>query len=473
MRIGSSRLALVTAGLVALGVVSVSPAIALNDPEYAKQWGLQVIGAKAAWDAGLLGEGVDIAVIDTGVHLDHQDLSANIGKGIDLVNDDARAQDDNQHGTHVAGIAAAAIDNGGTVGVAPRARILPVKVLGADGSGSGSDVSAGIRWAADNGAEVINLSLGEADQSLFGPSTQEAVKYAWSKGSICVFAAGNDFVLPSGFEDEPALVVSSTSRMDRESDFSNGVGNAMWGIAAPGGAESSVLDPSTEDVFSTVWVADARRDTYRYLAGTSMAAPHVAGAAAVLRGAGLSPQQTVARLLETAKDLGPPGKDSTFGAGRLDLARASAGLRAASATTTPGPAPGPTAPPSSAPAPAGQGGSGQGGTATTTTFPSVGSRLPSPSKPQSRPVPVVPTPAPTPDPAPTETTEATLAPVEVTDETVALEPVEPSGDDELAADDIRSNESSGFDDWPWAALAAALLAATGGGAFWRRRADRA
>lgn len=472
MRIRPSRLTLLAVGLGTLAVASIFPAQALNDPEYDKQWGLQVIGAKAAWDAGLLGEGVDIAIVDTGVHLDHQDLRANIGKGIDLVNNDDRAQDDNQHGTHVAGIAAASIDNGGTVGVAPRARILPVKVLGADGSGRGSDVSAGIRWAADNGAEVINLSLGEADQSLFGPSTQEAVKYAWSKGSICVFAAGNDFVLPSGFEDEPALVVSSTSRMDRESDFSNGVGNAMWGIAAPGGAESSVLDPATEDIFSTVWVSDARRDTYRYLAGTSMAAPHVAGAAAVLRGAGLSPQQTVDRLLATAKDLGPPGRDSTFGAGRLDLAKASAGLR----PNAPAPAPAPTATPGSAPAPsAAPAPSGQGSSAPppTTAAPRSGGSRTAPTPTTPRPAAPAPTSAaPSPDTAPAVAPETTLAPVEVTDEPVAIDPVDPSGDNELVALDDRSDEPSGFDDWPWAALAGVLLATTTGAAVWRRRADR-
>ena len=333
--------ALVAGSVVA--VVAAAPAGALNDPEYNRQWGTQVIGAKAAWDAGIMGQGIDIAVVDTGVHLGHQDLAPNIGVGRDFVNNDDRAQDDESHGTHVAGIAAAAIDNGGTVGVAPKARIMPVKVLASDGSGSGDDVAGGIRWAADNGAEIINLSLGEDTQALFGPSTEEAVRYAWSKGSICVFAAGNDFILSSGFADEPALVVASTSRGDTISYFSNGVGSARWGISAPGGP-AGLFQGETEDIFSTIWASDARRDTYGYKSGTSMAAPHVAGAAALLRGAGLSPQQTVDRLLGTAKDLGSPGRDNTYGAGRLDVAKAVSGLRpsAAPVATATAPPPPPT-----------------------------------------------------------------------------------------------------------------------------------
>ncbi|MBW3557552.1 MAG: S8 family serine peptidase, partial [Actinobacteria bacterium] len=195
MHARSRRMAVAAlAAAVALATTASPPAVAFSDPEYSRQWGLQVVGAKAAWDAGLLGQGIDIAVIDTGVHLSHGDLAPNIVGGRDFVNDDDNAQDDNSHGTHVAGIAAAAIGNGGIVGVAPRARIMPIKVLAANGSGDGEDVAAGIRWAADNGAEVINLSLGEDTQAVFGPSTEEAVAYAWSKGSICVFAAGNDFI---------------------------------------------------------------------------------------------------------------------------------------------------------------------------------------------------------------------------------------------------------------------------------------
>ncbi|HYH27843.1 MAG TPA: S8 family serine peptidase, partial [Actinomycetota bacterium] len=131
-------------------------------------------------------------------------------------------------------------------------------------------------------------------------------------------AAGNDFVLSSGYADEPTLVVSATDRRDAKPSYSSGVGGARWGIAAPGGAGGTA--PREDDVFSTY------PDGYAYMAGTSMAAPHVAGAVALLRSAGLSPQRTVDRLLSTAKDIGPPGRDSTFGAGRLNAGAALRGL---------------------------------------------------------------------------------------------------------------------------------------------------
>lgn len=341
-----------TAAVVAPSGLAAAPP---NEGGWQHQWGMELIGAEAAWNAGLLGEGVDIAIIDTGVHLTHQDFSGRIGPGHNFV-DPGRPPQDNYHdtygrprghGTHVTGIAAAGYGNGGVVGVAPLARIMPLKVLDRDGNGSSSDVAAAMRWAVDNGAEVINLSLGDFDQALFGPSTQEAIRYVWERGAIPVFAAGNDFVLPSGFRDEPAIVVASVSRHDKKSYFSSSVENAMWAIAAPGGADS-LTAPEEDGVFSTLWVDDERNDTYGYKQGTSMAAPHVAGAAAVLRAAGLSPQETVDRLLATAKDLGPDGPDATYGSGRLDVARAVEGLRASGGDPPPAPAP-TTPPPTAAP----------------------------------------------------------------------------------------------------------------------------
>lgn len=440
--------AALVAGLLAATAAG-TPARALNDPEYNRQWGMQVIGAKTAWDAGIMGQGIDIAVVDTGVHLGHQDLAPNIGAGRDFVNNDDRGQDDESHGTHVAGIAAAAIDNGGTVGVAPRARIMPVKVLASDGSGSGDDVAAGIRWAVDNGAEIINLSLGEDTQALFGPSTEEAVRYAWSKGSICVFAAGNDFILSSGFADEPALVVASTSRGDRISYFSNGVGSARWGLSAPGGP-AALFQAETESIFSTTWLSDARRDTYGYKSGTSMAAPHVAGAAALLRGAGLSPQQTVDRLLSTAKDLGSAGRDNTYGAGRLDVAKAVQGLAAGPA---PGSAPNPgptTATPAPAPAPA----------ASPTT---AQTRTTSGPKAAPAATPGAPAPAPAPE-APVETTVIPPAPEASAEVAVELPPASLPAPASSEPDDVPV---------PLVALAAVALAGAGGGAWLTRRRVRA
>lgn len=320
---------------------------AVNDPGHADQWALDVIGADQARAVGQA-DGIVIAIVDTGVDLAHEDLAGRLVAGRDFVDDDDDPQDEYGHGTHVAGIAAAATDNGrGIAGVAGGAQIMPVRVLGDDGSGNTTDVSNGIRWAVDQGAHVVNLSLGRQAQQVFGPGFVDAVRYAWDSGAVVVVAAGNDFVLSSGFADEPALVVSATTRDDRKPDYSSGVGSAAWGMAAPGGGCQLVTCPQEDDVLSTYWLS-GKSNTYAYLSGTSMAAPHVAGAAAILRGLGLTPQQTVDRLLATAKDIGASGRDNTFGAGRLDLAAAVAGL---GGTTTQSPSPPPSPPPSPSPAP--------------------------------------------------------------------------------------------------------------------------
>jgi thermitase len=309
---------------VALVVAVASPAAAATDPRIGEQWGLHIVGAPQAWAGGASGGGVTIAVVDTGVDPNHEDLRGKVVLGRNFVGP-CRSEDDNGHGTHVAGIAAAIAGNGvGGAGVAPAASVLSVKVL--DSEGSGSDVAPAIRYAADSGAQVINLSLGEFAQPLLGPSFSEAIRYAWSKGAVPVVAAGNDFVLGSGFSNEPAMVVSATTRQDAKALYSSGVGAARWGIAAPG-----------DRVLST-WPGNQ----YDVLSGSSMAAAFVSGAVAALRSLGLSAQESVDRLLATAKDLGPTGRDSTYGAGRLDLAAAVSGTPGGGGTpggADPGPSP--------------------------------------------------------------------------------------------------------------------------------------
>lgn len=395
---------------------TVRPAGAMPDDELAdKQWGLTQISAEPAWAVGR-GAGIVIAIVDTGVDLDHPDLAGKIVPGYDFVDDDDVAQDEHGHGTHVAGIAAAHTGNGiGIAGVAPDAKIMPVRVLDEEGSGSGADVAAGIRWAADQGAHVINLSLGENTQAVLGPSFDAAIEEAWSKGAICVVAAGNDFVLSSGFSDQPALVVSATDRNDAAPLYSNGVGSAQWGMAAPGGAGFGAAE---DDILSTYL-----DDTYGYLAGTSMAAPHVAGAAAVLRSTGLSPREAVARLLATADDIGAEGRDSTFGSGRLNLA-AAVGAPASTTTTTslapaaPAPPAQPTTTTTTAPGPGPGPTAGRGAGTPTKVRPVTG---------QVAPVTTILAPAesPTTDPGATTTTsEPGATPVTTDDDEVALEGVD-------------------------------------------------
>lgn len=358
-------------GFVALGVAPPAAAgpVPADDPVYEQglQWGLERIGAPQAWARGT-GEGVTIAVVDSGVDLAHEELRDQVVGHTSCVGADGdpgacrgSGQDDNGHGTHVAGIALAATGNGrGIAGVAPDADLLAVRVLAdscdADGTceatGSADDVAAGIRWAADQGADVINLSLGGGTlQSVLGCAFCDAVEYAWSQGAVPVIAAGNDAVLPAGFGDEHAVIVTATTRDDARASYSSASAGllraARWPIAAPGGeGETSPDDCATggtpKGVLSTYWVP-GRSNEYACLAGTSMAAPHVAGALAVLLGEGRSPQEAVDRLLGTARDLGAPGRDDQFGAGLVDLRRA-VGAGASASTTTSAPPP-TTAPP--------------------------------------------------------------------------------------------------------------------------------
>jgi subtilisin family serine protease len=329
-----------------------------DDPVFTQglQWGLERIGAPQAWAAGR-GGGITIAIIDSGMDLGHVELADKVvrhiscvGTGGDTSKCKGSAQDDNGHGTHVAGIAAASTNNStGIAGVAPDAQLMAVRVLvnecgsgGCTATGTAGDVAAGIRWAVDNGADIINLSLGGGTlQGVLGCAFCNAIEYAWANGVIAVIAAGNDSLLPTGFGDEPAVVVTATTRDDGRASYSNAssgiLRGARWPVSAPGGeGETTASDCATggtpKGILSTYWI-QGETNAYACLAGTSMAAPHVAGSLAVLRSQGLDPQQAIDRLIGTVRDLGPPGSDSSFGAGRIDLARA-AGPGPATTTTS-------------------------------------------------------------------------------------------------------------------------------------------
>src|SRR5205807_158632 len=324
----ASAMAITLAGGLAL-----PPAGASNDRDLSKQWNLQKIGAPAAW-ARTTGAHVRVGIVDAGVDLTHEDLAGRVvaqtsclkSKG-DATKCTGSGQDDVGHGTHVAGIIAATKDNGvGVAGVAPDAELVVAKVADSGGGIAIEDANAGIRWVVDHGARVVNLSLGDllfVRTAAFGTKLSEGVEYAWQHGAVPVIASGNSDLFGAGvgsqdYGDLDALIVGATGPDDLVTDYSSPTGNAKWAIVAPGGAADG---DETHKVWSTYWEKD-KQNQYGYLAGTSMAAPHVTGAVALLLAQGLSPQAAVQRLLDTADTRVSCGADSPTCKGRLDVAKA-------------------------------------------------------------------------------------------------------------------------------------------------------
>jgi thermitase len=273
------------------------------------QWGLNNIHAPDAWDV-TLGTGSVIAVLDTGVDRDHPDLKAHLLAGYDFVSNDSIPQDQstNSHGTHVTGIANAATNNGtGIAGVAWDARTIPVRVTGPLGATS-DDIAAGIIYATDHGAQVINLSLGGTGWIKI---EQDAVNYAAAHGVVVVAAAGNNgaelVFYPASYDH--VISVAST-RPDNALAYYSNYGLYI-DIAAPGGSNTQ---PSG-NIYSTI-----NNGNYGYLAGTSMASPHVAGVAALVWSAGhaTTRQEVVEAVLCSAFDLGTGGWDPYYGWGLLE-----------------------------------------------------------------------------------------------------------------------------------------------------------
>src|SRR5581483_11446774 len=243
------RVVAVLAGLAL--VAAASPAAqASHDPEFDRQWGLQAIGAPAAW-AKTTGAGVKIGIVDTGVDLGHEDLAGQIVESSSCLDTDGNplkcagsAQDDFGHGTHVSGIIAAVKDNGkGIAGVAPDARLIVAKVF-KGATADQADVIAGIKWVVDHGAKVVNLSLGGAVfvvAATMGSELAEGVEYAWQHGAVPVVASGNDDLFGAGsseYGNMDALVVGATGHNDKVADYSSPTGNAKWAILAPGGSNT-------------------------------------------------------------------------------------------------------------------------------------------------------------------------------------------------------------------------------------------
>ncbi len=352
MHLAMKRLLVVFAAAVLCATAAV-PALAAGDPYRDKQWGLDRIDSSQSW-AGSRGAGVTIAVVDTGIDLTHPDLKSKIVSHVTCIDSCVTGgDDDNGHGSHVAGIAAASTSNGiGIAGVAPSAKLMAVKVLGADGRGYCSDIGLGVRWAADHGADVINLSLSPATFGLdFGCGLQAAAEYAWDKGVVVVVSAGNDGLI-NLYGSSKLIVVGATGPDDAPASYSNSGAD----IYAPGGDTGGSCNPST-CVLSTY-----KDGGYASIQGTSQATPHVSGIAGQLVAKGYSNSQVLGRLASTA--------DSVHGIRRVNAARA---VGASSSTPTPTksskPRPGSPRPPAS-------GGSGGGGstptpTASSTVKPSV------------------------------------------------------------------------------------------------------
>ena len=363
---------------VELDAVATATGIPTGSDAYrSQQWDFSKIRVADAWQKST-GEGVVVAVIDTGVDAAHPDLAGNVLSGYDAIANTAGVSSDgNGHGTHVAGTIAAVTGNGlGVSGIAPDARILPVKVLGANGSGYMSDTAEGIVWAADHGANVINMSLGSTSKVT---AVSNAVAYARSKGVVVVAAAGNEREKgsPTSYPaaDEGVIGVAATDSADKVAYYSNAGGYVD--VAAPGSG-----------ILSTYPAALGM--SYASMSGTSMASPHVAAVAALLKAAkpALSPDQVQAALQGTAVDLGPTGRDNDFGHGRIDPVAALAAV-APAATTAPTTAPATTAPVPAAPA---------------TTAPTTTSPAPAPATSSATPTPTPSKTTAVPAPTPSKTT---------------------------------------------------------------------
>jgi thermitase len=286
-----------------------------NDPMLPKQWAIRTVRAQAAWDVETGKRNpVVVAVLDSGVDAQHPELAGRVRPGGDFIDGDADPSDEHFHGTAVAGVVAASGNNKtGVAGISWGATVLAERVLNADGSGSMCTVAAGIVDAVDAGARVLNLSLGApADRCPF--VMEQALDYAHDKGALVVVSAGNDGArgnpvqYPAGCER--TFAVAATDIRDRTARFSEY--GPQVDIAAPG-----------VDVVTTTRDGEGVHG-YAYLSGTSISAPFVAGAAALLlsKHPGWTPDQVRARLVATARDLGPRGRDDRYGAGRIDVGRA-------------------------------------------------------------------------------------------------------------------------------------------------------
>lgn len=299
-----------------------------NDTYYSYQWHLDnpVYGGiqmEKAWDVST-GAGVIVAVVDTGIRKGTDLANTCFVSGYDFANNDSDPIDDNGHGTHVAGTVAQSTNNSlGVAGVAFGSCLMPVKVLGATGSGTYADVASGIRYAADKGVKVINLSLGGTSADI---TLQDAVAYAYGKGVTVAAACGNDnaasCLYPAAY-DAYVIAVGATQYDETKASYSS-YGPSL-DLVAPGGNNNldQNNDGYADGVLQQTFTKVGRTISwgYYFFQGTSMATPHVSGAAALLiaNGNATTPDQIRTALQGTAEDKGVSGRDDTYGYGLVDV----------------------------------------------------------------------------------------------------------------------------------------------------------
>ncbi|MGM3304682.1 S8 family peptidase [Anabaena sp. WFMT] len=278
-----------------------------NDQYYSKQWNLHKIGVEGAWTR-TKGSGITVAVIDTGITQVRDLADTKFVKGYDFVNDKEQANDDNGHGTHVAGTVAQTTNNQyGVAGVAYEASLMPLKVLSESGSGTVADIAEAIKFAADKGADVINMSLGGGGESQL---MQDAIEYAYKKGVVIIAAAGNESTDGASYPARyPHVIGVSAFGPDGEKASYSNYGAGV-DISAPGGSETGAILQETID--------ENGEGVFLGLQGTSMASPHVAGVAALIKATGVTePEQILKVLQQSARVIQDDGLNY-YGAGQLN-----------------------------------------------------------------------------------------------------------------------------------------------------------